>query len=55
MEFFFLRMVKYHPIMIFCQHYAKCKFCKMEFGPSFFMLGFGPPNHAKTQPQNALV
>jgi len=48
MEFFFLGMDRYHPIVIMGQHYAHCKFCKMDFGPSFFLLGLSPPNHVKT-------
>ncbi len=41
------RMDRFHFVIIMCQHYAHCKVCKMDFGPSFSLLDFGPPNHAK--------
>jgi hypothetical protein len=45
---FLLGMDKYHLVIIMCQHCACYKSCKMDFGPSFFLLDFGPPNHSKT-------
>jgi hypothetical protein len=45
-------MDRYHFVIIMCQHYAHYKACKMDFMPSFFLLGFGPSNHAKTPKSN---
>jgi hypothetical protein len=43
-----LKMDRFHLVIIMCQHCAHYKACKMDFGPSFFLSNFGPPNHAKT-------
>ncbi len=52
MEKKLLEIDRYHHVIIMCQHYAHCKACKMDFGPSYFLPIFGPPNPTKTLLQN---
>jgi hypothetical protein len=41
-----LKMDRYHFVIIMCQHCAHYKAYKMDFGPSFFLPDFYPPNVA---------